>query len=125
MKILIAAVMLIAIAGLWQYNKHTSAQSERAAAAARKHQPFQPFDPQKTRAPMHRPEPIALQTAAPAAPPAAVAPAPADPKFSCDGRTHCSQMRSCSEATYFLQHCPNAQMDGNNDGVPCERQWCN
>jgi hypothetical protein len=45
-------------------------------------------------------------------------------QFSCDGRTHCSQMRSCEEATYFIEHCPNTKMDGNNDGVPCERQWC-
>lgn len=44
--------------------------------------------------------------------------------FKCDGRTHCSQMTSCAEATYFIQHCPNTAMDGNNDGVPCERQWC-
>ncbi len=45
-------------------------------------------------------------------------------KFSCDGRKHCSQMTSCAEATYFLQHCPNTQMDGNGDGIPCEKQWC-
>ncbi|MRW87668.1 DNA-binding protein [Pseudoduganella sp. FT26W] len=44
--------------------------------------------------------------------------------FVCDGRTYCSQMKSCEEATYFLQHCPNVKMDGDNDGVPCERQWC-
>ncbi len=44
--------------------------------------------------------------------------------FKCDGRTHCSQMTSCAEATYFIQHCPNTQMDGNNDGEPCEQQWC-
>ncbi|WP_417913855.1 cold shock domain-containing protein [Candidatus Electronema sp. JM] len=44
--------------------------------------------------------------------------------FRCDGRTHCSQMTSCAEATFFLKNCPNTQMDGNNDGVPCERQWC-
>jgi len=44
--------------------------------------------------------------------------------YRCDGRTHCSQMRSCAEATYYLQHCPGVKMDGNNDGVPCERQWC-
>lgn len=43
----------------------------------------------------------------------------------CDGRTHCSQMRSCEEAKYFLQHCPNVEMDGNHDGIPCEMQWCN
>lgn len=46
------------------------------------------------------------------------------PAYTCDGRTHCSQMRSCEEATYFLRHCPNTKMDGNGDGVPCERQWC-
>jgi len=47
------------------------------------------------------------------------------PLFNCDGRTMCSQMTSCAEATYFVQHCPNTKMDGNSDGVPCERQWCN
>jgi predicted negative regulator of RcsB-dependent stress response len=53
---------------------------------------------------------------------------PADPTrsttFACDGRTHCSQMTSCAEATYFLKNCPGVKMDGDNDGVPCEQQWC-
>jgi endonuclease YncB( thermonuclease family) len=44
--------------------------------------------------------------------------------YRCDGRTYCSQMHSCAEATYFLRHCPGVKMDGNNDGVPCEKQWC-
>lgn len=44
--------------------------------------------------------------------------------YRCDGRTHCSQMTSCAEATYFLRNCPGVKMDGNNDGIPCERQWC-
>lgn len=55
---------------------------------------------------------------------AAAAPAEEAARFHCDGRTHCSQMTSCAEATFFLQHCPGTQMDGNHDGVPCERQWC-
>ena len=42
----------------------------------------------------------------------------------CDGRTHCSHMRSCEEAKYFIQHCPDTKMDGDRDGVPCEEQWC-
>jgi cold shock CspA family protein len=42
----------------------------------------------------------------------------------CDGRAHCSQMTSCAEATFFLQNCPGTQMDGDNDGTPCEQQWC-
>lgn len=45
-------------------------------------------------------------------------------QFKCDGRTHCSQMTSCEEATFFIRNCPDTKMDGNNDGVPCERQWC-
>jgi cold shock CspA family protein len=49
---------------------------------------------------------------------------PAATDLRCDGRTHCSQMTSCAEATFFLKNCPGAQMDGNHDGVPCEQQWC-
>lgn len=76
-------------------------------------------------------------TAAPASPPTSPSPMPAAPArarpaavapvssaFRCDGRTHCSQMTSCDEATFFLRNCPGVQMDGNHDGVPCERQWC-
>jgi Excalibur calcium-binding domain len=44
--------------------------------------------------------------------------------FSCDGRTYCSQMKSCAEATYFVRNCPGVEMDGDGDGVPCESQWC-
>jgi len=44
--------------------------------------------------------------------------------FKCDGRTRCSEMRSCDEATYFIKNCPNTKMDGDNDGIPCESQWC-
>jgi len=49
---------------------------------------------------------------------------PAAQRFTCDGRTRCPQMRSCAEAMYFIQHCPNTKMDGDGDGVPCESQWC-
>ena len=45
--------------------------------------------------------------------------------YQCDGREYCSQMNSCEEATFFINNCPNTKMDGNHDGVPCERQWCN
>jgi hypothetical protein len=33
-------------------------------------------------------------------------------------------MTSCDEAGYFLRNCPNVEMDGDGDGVPCEKQWC-
>jgi cold shock CspA family protein len=51
-------------------------------------------------------------------------PEPKTATYTCDGRTHCSQMTSCEEATFFLKNCPGTQMDGNRDGVPCEQQWC-
>lgn len=44
--------------------------------------------------------------------------------FTCDGRTRCSQMTSCAEATFFIKQCPGTQMDGDGDGEPCESQWC-
>ena len=46
------------------------------------------------------------------------------PGFRCDGRQHCTQMRSCGEAKYFLANCPGVRMDGDGDGIPCEQQWC-
>lgn len=61
-------------------------------------------------------------------PAVAMAPALAPPAVSsgyrCDGRTYCSQMTSCDEAKYFLANCPAVNMDGDNNGIPCERQWC-
>lgn len=44
--------------------------------------------------------------------------------FHCEGKTHCSQMSSCQEAKFYLNHCPGAKMDGDRDEVPCESQWC-
>ncbi|MEO8461043.1 MAG: excalibur calcium-binding domain-containing protein [Dokdonella sp.] len=46
------------------------------------------------------------------------------PTFQCEGKTRCSQMTSCAEATFYLENCPDTKMDGDNDGVPCESQWC-
>ncbi len=43
--------------------------------------------------------------------------------FSCDGRQHCSQMRSYEEAKFFIRNCPNTKMDGDGDGIPCEQQF--
>ena len=45
-------------------------------------------------------------------------------RFTCQGKTRCRQMRSCAEATFYIKNCPGTKMDGNHDGVPCERQWC-
>lgn len=63
-------------------------------------------------------EQVSMQTAT------ATSPVDDTARSRCDGRTHCSQMTSCAEAKFFLSSCPGTQMDGDNDGVPCEGQWC-
>jgi hypothetical protein len=49
---------------------------------------------------------------------------PAASAYACQGKRYCSQMTSCEEATYYLTHCPNVEIDGDKDGIPCEQQWC-
>jgi hypothetical protein len=58
------------------------------------------------------------------APVAAAAVSLPETEYQCDGREHCSQMKSCEEAEFFLSNCPNVKMDGDNDGDPCERGPC-
>lgn len=45
--------------------------------------------------------------------------------FQCNGKIYCSEMKSCNEAKFYLNNCPGTKLDGNHDGVPCEKQWCN
>lgn len=45
---------------------------------------------------------------------------PVNNLYQCDGRQYCSQMNSRAEAEFFLKNCPNTQMDGDDDGIPCE-----
>jgi hypothetical protein len=43
----------------------------------------------------------------------------------CKKKIYCSQMKSCKEAKYYLKLCSKyAKMDGDRDGIPCEKQWC-
>jgi cold shock CspA family protein len=44
--------------------------------------------------------------------------------FSCQGKQRCTEMTSCDEAIFYLTNCPGVEIDGDGDGIPCERQWC-
>ncbi len=44
--------------------------------------------------------------------------------YSCAGKTMCTEMVSCNEAKFYLKNCPNVNIDGDLDGIPCEEQWC-
>ena len=47
------------------------------------------------------------------------------PEFQCTPKkTYCSEMTSCAEAYFHQERCGGTKMDGDNDGIPCEAQWC-
>jgi cold shock CspA family protein len=47
------------------------------------------------------------------------------PEFKCEPKkTYCSEMSSCAEAYFHQERCGGTKMDGDNDGIPCEQQWC-
>jgi hypothetical protein len=75
---------------------------------------------------VHHPEPPAPAALALADPEPVERPSTSEnpEAFRCDGRIYCSQMHSCEEATFFLRNCPGVKMDGEGDGIPCEKQWC-
>ena len=41
--------------------------------------------------------------------------------FSCGVKRFCKQMQSCAEACFHLQECGLSRLDGNKDGVPCNK----
>ena len=44
-------------------------------------------------------------------------------QFQCNGKVWCTEMTSYEEAVFYLHNCPNTKMDGDGDGIPCERQF--
>ncbi|MFM2408466.1 MAG: hypothetical protein RL358_1208 [Pseudomonadota bacterium] len=40
---------------------------------------------------------------------------------SCGGKKQCSQMSSCDEARHYLSVCGLKYLDGDGDGMPCEK----
>ena len=97
--VFVVACALLA-AAYWHFDRRT-----QRAAAARAEAAAQALETPQQHAPAAPAQPLATS-------------------YRCDGRQHCSQMTSCSEAKFFLQNCPGTKMDGNGDGVPCEQQWC-
>lgn len=105
----LAVVVVLGVFGAWGYRYVTNAMQRQALAA----QPVNAVAEPSIRAVDPTP-----RLAAPAA-------LPTTATFTCDGRTHCSQMSSCAEATWFIKHCPGTEMDSDGDGIPCEQQFCN
>ena len=115
--IALVAIGAIGLVGIDRYQAHVAKVEAIPVAAPKRRVP----PPEPVATPVEDRSWIKPRDNAPIG--ASAAPA-ASAESRCDGRTHCSHMRSCEEAKYFIQHCPNTQMDGDNDGVPCEQQWC-
>lgn len=58
-----------------------------------------------------------------AAPESSPAPSSGQSEFQCQGKQHCTQMRSKEEAQYYLANCPDVRIDGDGDGIACEDQF--
>jgi endonuclease YncB( thermonuclease family) len=41
--------------------------------------------------------------------------------FTCGSKKYCKEMVSCDEAKFYLTQCGADKLDGNHDGVPCEK----
>lgn len=53
--------------------------------------------------------------------PSAIPAATYPPGTACGGKKYCSEMSSCEEARHYLAQCGIKTLDGNGDGVPCEK----
>ncbi len=58
---------------------------------------------------------------APAIPTTAPIPTASGSGFTCAGKRYCREMTSCEEAKFYLTQCGVGSLDGNKDGVPCEK----
>ncbi|MDE2118779.1 MAG: thermonuclease family protein [Betaproteobacteria bacterium] len=47
--------------------------------------------------------------------------APEAQGYACGSKKHCSEMSSCEEARYYFTNCGIKALDGDGDGVPCEK----
>ena len=50
-----------------------------------------------------------------------VQPMPPEISVECGAKTYCRQMRSCEEAIAYLRQCGLKTIDGDGDGIPCEK----
>ena len=68
-----------------------------------------------------KPRPIkAIERPQMLASPRRISPA-ANEGWSCSYRPYCTQISSCAEANYYYRQCGISRLDGDNDGIPCER----
>jgi len=65
--------------------------------------------------------PMSGAASAPTSPAASAPTAAASGGYTCAGKRYCREMTSCEEAKFYLTQCGVSSLDGNHDGVPCEK----
>lgn len=53
--------------------------------------------------------------------PAALGALSSTPSSRCGAKRYCSEMASCKEAMFYLKECGLNRLDGDGDGIPCEK----
>ena len=97
----------------WDWRKGSrSAQSQRRETAARESH-LVPARPRSPSAQSQGPETAQVSSVRNAI-----------PSVRCGTKHYCREMTSCAEALAFLRQCGVTTMDGDDDGVPCERGPC-
>lgn len=42
-------------------------------------------------------------------------------KYACGAKKYCYEMTSCKEVMYYFNQCALSRLDGDKDGIPCEK----
>lgn len=82
---------------------------------------FPKMSPSAKQTPMSLPEPRSNNRHSSYAAPKSIATPILQTSQQCQGKRTCSQMSNCAEARFYLTQCGVSRLDGDGDGVPCEK----
>lgn len=87
---------------------------------------FPKMSPSAKQTPMSLPEPRSRNSAnsnrsSSYAPPKSASAPVAQASQQCEGKKTCKEMSSCAEARFYLTQCGVNRLDGDGDGMPCEK----
>jgi endonuclease G len=82
---------------------------------------FPKMSPSAKQTPMSLPEPRSNNRHSSYAAPKSIATPIVQTSQQCEGKKTCKEMSSCAEARFYLTQCGVNRLDGDGDGMPCEK----